>query len=793
MPMQTDPQPPTARSFAPIWLLALVVALVIFAPVNASRANLNGQLEAAVNMLAADGYFVIRSDDDGRRVVVNPDLASPGNVQAVVDRLGIGGFMATTERWRTQGDNLDDRTLVTGFIDPSPPPSLFRERDTWRGEIAYASVDSDDSSIPLVDRDRGIRLQVERGNYGDVIDAGQTTEVGITDLSDTLIKGRLFRLSCEGTELAQIYRVGDELVLRSLPDSNCVVRVNGRKIGSMQACENLRIPSDQCAFSVIRLYDQVRIERVGDGGRPVALANLQRERQPRERLVMRRGASDQKIYEAPEFAIVSERLANDLRAPLRGCNPLKTDVDLDCDDAVTLSIHQAIQEETVNAVTEAKPIADVPLRRAAVVMNAMTGEIAAMAGTSDRLGECAHPALCPFPFGSVGKPIFATAMLASEPGSKLAGLEVALRGGEISDVLGLRLSSPTKNRNNSSKDGFVDLGRFVAHSDNYYIAALALLSSASRNGATCPLPDGELFRIDGQPQTSRRQSFFESAGCRPNAAGAPRREFRPAWAEQLKTMFALDPFTLDDVPLDRCTDANFYGTPIRDASMWRALLVDRQQPRGCLFTASGQERQYLMINRQRDFRRDTISLLLGGGEGRMTTVKLAEAYARLATGRLIGASLLRLAPADSDYMPFSATQDAARRAVRAGMARTVSEGTAKGTSMPDAVSKIEAGLAPNYRLGVFAKTGTIDLEPAYQRGCPAEQCYGKAFAVTLAVYLADAAGREDAPVCAVTIAVNLAQMGSQDGNAAAEVAAAILNGRVGEILKNRKGVFCARN
>lgn len=777
----------------PVLVLWVFVLLVVAVPSSALRGDLGKQREAAVNLMVSEGYFVIDTIDERRQVVVNRKLEGFEGVLGLVEKLELREDMGRTDVWRGQSESRLGQIPVVGFVSDAAPPSLMSGGDTWRGEVVYANPTAN-SAIPLVHTGSDAILEFDAQANIPALNGKQAAPViDVEQLGDVTMQAPVFQLACAGTRVALVYRVGDQLALRAEAGAPCSVTVSGRSLGNQAACADRGIPRDQCNFAPVR---QGELVTVWAPGKTRTVAEFQRRRPLRDLMVMRRDASLDKIFEAPEFERIVTRLAKDIGGELLGCDKRRTGLLIDCDDDVELSIDQQIQQEVAAAIASAG--GNGVKRKAAVVMNALTGEIVAMGGVFDNLGShCAHPALCPLPIGSTGKPIFATAMIASDQRRDLATLEVPLRSAGFSQVLGLPLSSTRQNVNGRGVNGYVDLEGFVANSDNYYIAALALLASPQVDPATCPVPAEERFRIAGKLQSRRPQSAFEGPDCQPLAADFMIPDFRPAWAERLEAMFDLDVYSIDEFPSDGCKKDRLYGTSNRDAALLRGLL--RPNEAGCLFEQSGAERHYLNINQQRDFSDETVVMLLGGGQGRMTTVKLAEAYARLVTGRRVAASLIWLDADSLDYGAFDRAGLQARTAVSKGMARVI-EGTAAKTDMPAAVAELESWIAPDFRLGVFAKTGTIGLTPEFQSGCPARSCNGKAFVVTLALYrrtgpdesrrVMSAEGR--APVCAVTIAVNLAQLTASKANEAADVAAAILRGEVGRSLASGRGEFCAR-
>jgi hypothetical protein len=172
-----------------------------------------------------------------------------------------------------------------------------------------------------------------------------------------------------------------------------------------------------------------------------------------------------------------------------------------------------------------------------------------------------------------------------------------------------------------------------------------------------------------------------------------------------------------------------YGGQSRDTGVWRSLLDQRADLDPCGFTQSSPEREALGLEQARDFRRDMLTVMLGNGEGRWTAVKLAEAYARLVTGRQVRASFTYAPDPEAAFraqpllsadpaIVHRADLDAARRRVTHAMT-LVPQGTAAATELPRVLKDLQARLAAvpapgagGLVLGAFAKTGTPALAEA---------------------------------------------------------------------------------
>jgi hypothetical protein len=393
-----------------------------------------------------------------------------------------------------------------------------------------------------------------------------------------------------------------------------------------------------------------------------------------------------------------------------------------------------------------------PLLAAATVMDARTGEVLAMASSPqprtavdldapDRAQRRAFDTdinLRPLPIGSAAKPLLSTAILAWRPA--LAGLATPAKSGAVTDVLGLTFQAPIPG---DSKAPQVDFDHFIKDSDNYYAASLLLLASADPASADLiSLQPGEGYALCGAPgactaHAQRPKSVFERVG--PGGASVitePESLTSLGWIPALHELFdaqtaaraAADPNSPYAWP--GCSGGGGrYGGQSRDTGVWRSLLDQRSDLDPCGFTQSSPEREALGLEQARDFRRDMLTVILGNGEGRWTAVKLAEAYARLVTGRQVRASFTYTPDPEAAFraqpllsadpgIVHRADLDTARRRVTHAMT-LVPQGTAAATELPGVLEALQARLAGvaapdggHLMLGAFAKTGTPALAEA---------------------------------------------------------------------------------
>ncbi|MES2044577.1 MAG: hypothetical protein V4475_11905 [Pseudomonadota bacterium] len=802
----------------PLIALALAAAALLLALGAPGAASRNGKSSVgrAVQSLVDDGWFEVAEGARGREIILRPDPASeradPARVGIVGEIHRLGDYMRTPDYWQ-----IDANGRVVAFDVNDSVPGPFDDRDTWSGAISYGRVPQV-NEIPLV------RLADPRGRIVLTADSGLRLVRGalwprldVSNPDREPVSGGVFELMCGSEPGALVYRIADAVVVNARGRGRCNVRVGEQRLGDGSYCRARAISAARCAFGVLRPGDVLALslpDATGaqdeQGGR--VIARYQRRAPPSTAMVMRRNANLDKIP-APGLAMFVNAVARDLGAAMIGCGTSGTSLTLGCEDNLPLSLDFELQREVQSHLDQDR--ADHVSRRApstaaVVVMNTRSGEVLAMGGyQSPESPTCPMPALCLLPVGSTAKPVFATAMIGAFEGSNLATLHIRHRGTELSDILGLRFHAPVNNENSGTRIGdAVGLEQFLQHSDNHYAETLLLLASALPDGGRCPMAADDWYEIDGARVTgSRARSSFENERCEPLRRGyqAP---FRPHWAGKLTDYFALNPFSRETQDSDTlCSSGRLFGNLTYDSMPWHAIFLPDASH--CQMLNSGLQRNWMGVERMRDFRTEAVPMLLGNNGGHWTAVKLAEAYARLATGQAVRASFVYSGGKPvSQHIDFRNGNVDARIAVSAGLAKVLL-GTAASSAVPAAVADLQTRLAQHgYRLGAFAKTGTMQLTGAMAGGCSRRRasaaCVGKAFVITLAVYPAGATspvldattGRAiDAaatPRCAVTLVVNLPRWNDESitGNAAANFAATLIRGTIATRLLELDGPYC---
>jgi hypothetical protein len=354
-------------------------------------------------------------------------------------------------------------------------------------------------------------------------------------------------------------------------------------------------------------------------------------------------------------------------------------------------------------------------RSAAVLMDGMTGEIAALP-SFPVAPEQLHPSQRGSPVhrkmmernsnfvrmvaGSAAKPPMAMAILNAFP--QLGELRVSATT-PFRTLLGIDLGVPIPDHGG----GVFDFRSFLAQSSNKYAAMLMLLGlsdAQSIAGNACEGPSNETFWIGEQARNCRpRMRFMEGAQPGPNGLRAIR-SGEPAgqgWSSNLYTLFCISPNGPDErpaVPTPGCM-----ADDAQRRAIWRGAAFER--PR--LLAAASPDREGFGLNVVDSLYEDYVMTILGGNRGRWTTIGLAQAYARILTGRAITARLTPLGAEAGEEEPQQVRlqiNGGAQNRLVDGLKAVVMEGTAR--ALLSAGFPAQAG-GDEFRM--FAKTGTPNV------------------------------------------------------------------------------------
>lgn len=385
----------------------------------------------------------------------------------------------------------------------------------------------------------------------------------------------------------------------------------------------------------------------------------------------------------------------------------------DGDVALTLdaTLHRDLQADLEGEAIRLRRTAGLPpFRAAALVMDARTGALLGLASYPGRqgTGDDAAPGawidrnqnFAALPIGSVAKPIIAAAILSQYP--ELAGLVVSGSSGIFREALGIDLGDEQIDGVTGDR---IDFTSFLKRSSNKYATVLMLLGLARdplRPGR-CPT---EPYWIAGDAEGAPRRAAPDFLVERqPQPCGSNFGPFngrltsilqrgarRPNWLSILRAAFRLPGVESDESQFD--------------TEIWEPLApaaTDGSSP----FATVAPETEAFRLGAVRHLQNDYVNLILGGVHSRWSTVKVAEAYARLVTGRAVVPTMLRSRqPRPPQVIRTFAL--AARAAVLAGMEEVARPGGTAAAELAPALEQLRA-LRPDETIRIFAKTGTPTL------------------------------------------------------------------------------------
>lgn len=296
-------------------------------------------------------------------------------------------------------------------------------------------------------------------------------------------------------------------------------------------------------------------------------------------------------------------------------------------------------------------------RMAVVVIDAATGELRAVAEPARATDTEPLLSFEPILVGSVVKPMLSAALLARNPG--LANLTLHYAGNRIGQVAGVSLRSEFSNAANGCA-GVIDFENFLRCSSNHYAAEL-LFRSLRADGFRAP--------TNGMVPTAILE--------------------RSSLGNGLAEVFDVDAFGRRTSGRNPALWTYVSRGPgqSRSATTNRALLPWESRPWVVFPDTEGTPVDWLA------------RYAFGGWENRWTLLGTAEAYARIATGRMVEATIVPTEGTTRSPAPPSVASAFSR--VRAGLRRVALDGTAAGLS-----ADVERAM-PN-GMAVLAKTGTLN-------------------------------------------------------------------------------------
>lgn len=302
---------------------------------------------------------------------------------------------------------------------------------------------------------------------------------------------------------------------------------------------------------------------------------------------------------------------------------------------------------------------DALARMAVVALDIRTGEVRAIAEPGRRHDDEPLLSFEPILVGSAAKPIVAAAILAEQP--QFANLRLPYAGDEVTSVAGAPLRVPFENERNGCT-GDIDFDSFIRCSSNQYAAEL-LVRSLERNG----------YRPSAGTIVPRAVLEHSAVGT------------------GLAEAFDVDAFG------GRTRGRNtLYWNPDTSSASGVGVATNR----GLL---PWESRPWIVFPDSAGTRVDWLArYAFGGWENRWTLLGLAQAYARIASGRAVQANFVHRPSQSLDAFDTLGTKTAAAMGrVREALAQVPVNGTAAG------LAQRLARLAGS-PITVLAKTGTLN-------------------------------------------------------------------------------------
>ncbi|MDO8608852.1 MAG: hypothetical protein Q7R40_20155 [Phaeospirillum sp.] len=311
-------------------------------------------------------------------------------------------------------------------------------------------------------------------------------------------------------------------------------------------------------------------------------------------------------------------------------------------------------------------------RAAVTVMDATSGEILALASyptkadlhgvdSVDQARLLRNHNFSALPIGSAAKPLFAAAIFADPRYSHLQSLEVkgasprqadsTCKSREFDSVLGINIYKIC-DLSRMGHQQWIDFDTFIETSSNKYAAALLTLAAEDPAGSetpSVPLAPVDQYRIGKTTYTQLRTKLRFPVAANGSVGQSTTLTNIPL-AVQLKALYDIEVTPPSSAPeQSKVQPAPRYwdgaeGNDLLDTGLWRDwirhMYGNSQIPENHPFLHVAPDRVRIPFRLVKDYRGEYLPLILGGGFSRWTTLQVAEAYSRLATGKKISKRLV---------------------------------------------------------------------------------------------------------------------------------------------------------
>jgi len=755
---QTQAQAPKARAprFPLPWpsLLAILLVIVIAFAILAAPVPLTRDRSEASQTFGADAYtriinqgfaplnWLVRVGDSpsgAPRVALSREAQRHEEVIRFVRGSYLREDLASSDPdlWQFEGDRVRGiNPNAHNLLDP------FAWRGRWQGNLSFRGEGAVNDSLgePYLVTSRGAEIPLS-SRFREQEEAGALQIATGETVGDT---GRGFAfLDPDGETLATLRMIGNRpvLVIRCNASRTYDVTISTAAY-SLRSCRPSERPAgrygdvvtyplvdeDRIAFRLRARAEPALTLQLAYGG---SLISRHRPFGPR---IARGGPGELARHVAQAMDWSVQRRGRDSALA-------RLDVELTLDRQIQATAERELTAYADNLLQQLGRDTQDLFPAAVTVMDAANGELLGLASFPDpaRLtsGERQTSSLArnqnfvALPIGSAAKVPISAAILSRFPDLRnlciLATTTDAEGKRRMHEVLGIGLPYPI---GDTVTGGQVDFDRFVRNSSNRYGAALMALAAARidqaadragrfvplRPRAGRPLLPHDAFSMrraaEGCPGSMSYAAvpqylFLPLPGRAPlgprfyqGVEGLPMglrsvQHGRPSWIDWLRQSFNLAAVAGDPRPT------------IYDPLVWQPLIgsggdgqIDRY------FAAISPDRERFGLGAAHDLR-EYLMVMLGGGNARWTTVKLAEAYARVVMAREINARLVRGEGESRQPIPYWPIRPAARQALLSGMRQVGRTGGTGG-----ALEAVRAALPvpAGQEIRLFAKTGTPSLD-----------------------------------------------------------------------------------
>lgn len=355
---------------------------------------------------------------------------------------------------------------------------------------------------------------------------------------------------------------------------------------------------------------------------------------------------------------------------------------------------------------------------AITVMDAKTGQLLALAsypanasqGAGTRRAWEANQNFVNLPIGSAAKPLFSSAILEIWPG--LATLAIPPHGpGGYDNLLGLHIG-PMLNEEASFGPGWITFDDYMQRSSNIYAATLMMLATSLDPFKQDMSKPSTPYRLEGGARDHlptlqiAQGNVLDTISC------------CVKWPDELARLY-----DIRSEDIERQGETSIFADDRYDKTLWRPLLAalpDARFLRQDNLNSVSPARVDLQLNNVRNFRTEYLTLILGASTSRWNNVKMAEAYARLVTGRRVEARLTENGPPPPPMLGCNAGNDPdglfcpkSRDVLLHAMALVaVGSGTAAGQVDGKLAPLVAEAARRGEVIGFYSKTGTPKIPDA---------------------------------------------------------------------------------